>query len=134
QIGTALSDPRFAAGADDPKIVAEQQQLRALNDAQGQRASALNEFVTRSNLAELKTDVSGGNGLAVGGRRGIRPPAAAPGGAKPPPDGMPDLHPEIASNDALAMIGWYRSLNVTVHAAEYTAAKNFTDFARDCKL
>jgi hypothetical protein len=132
-IETALSDPRFAANADDPKVAEEQKQLRTLLDAQGQRASLLNEFVTRENMFAAKQDVVGGNGLGVGGRRGQALSAPAPTRATPAPEGMPDLHKQIPENDALQMITWYRSLNLGVHAAEFTAATSFLNQAKECK-
>jgi hypothetical protein len=128
---TALGDSRFAANADDPTVAAEQQQLRALLDAQAMRASALNEFVTRHNLTEMR-QLPFSNGLGLGGRHAVVPTKASDPRPPTPLEGLPDLNGD-PRNDALAMYNWYRSLNVTVHATEYAAANRFLEIAKNCK-
>jgi hypothetical protein len=127
----ALSDPRFAASADDPKILAEQQQLRDLRDAHMARASVLNEFVLRTQLADMK-QLPSSSGLGPGGIRGRQTISRPPERPHAPLDYLPILNGD-PMHDALAMHNWYRSLSSVVHAREYLAANTFLDIAKECK-
>jgi len=129
-LNRALGDPRFVAGADDPKVVAEQAQLQSMYDAQMARVSILSEFVTREGMTNMKS-LPGSSGLR-GGRHAAT--ASVPDPPKPatPVVGQPDLN-GLGLNDVPASQNWMTSLDQVIHIREFNAATAFIDLAKDCR-
>jgi hypothetical protein len=129
-VSRALGDPRFASGENDPKVVAEREQLQSVYDAQMARASILSEFVTREGTTNMGS-LPGSTGLNAGGRRGTARSAPDPARPPIPVNGQPDLN-GLGLNDASASQNWMTSLDQVIHVREFNAANTFIDVAKDC--
>jgi len=130
-INRALGDPRLSAKSTDPQVLAERAQLQQLYAMQQTRASLLNQFVLREQVAIARGQLAGSD--AFGSRNPVTTgysPAPLPDMTAPP--GMPLFSGNQLADKRIAT-DWGSEIASAIRSSENAAAKTFLAIANACR-
>ena len=134
-INDALGDPRIAADASDPQVMAERRSLQQLYESQMTRANLLNEFVMREHFSTAKQGIDDNSAFRARNAANLSgvastPPIPIPSLTAPP--GMP-LRSVIPMADKNLLSEWSGNIEKYVRKNENEAAKTFYTIAQTCR-